>query len=1052
MLTPGRNPLLPGTSTPLTLANLAADPGAEAAATMLYAKAVAGVSHAFIELSDGTVIDLTPSGSADAPGNANYLVDTAAANVNLPNQRPIQALTTALAFTSTIATGGTVFSWATGAGNATIAGGDYSYTSGAGGAAAAAVAGGRGGNWTATLGNGGAATGGAAAAGDGGGFTWTAGNGGAAVGAGVGTAGIGGKWQITAGVGGVGTAGLAGGQGGAIILATGVGGATGGLGAGADGTFTLQTGSTTRYSITGAGAHSFTAAGWAVSASAAVTIDSTGGTLTFGGGANNQAIGLGTGGTRTITIGSANGASATSIVAGTGASSWAVAATGTLGLGNNATDHSTTLGSITGVSLTTVQGGTSGVALTSDVNSASAVIIQNQTFTPGATHVVAKIFPTWTAENFAHTALSVQATQNGANTQSLTGVNVTMVKATGATTLANSTAINIAAPTIAGLVTNVMGLVVQDQGGGGAGGGTVGVDIASQTLGAGTFARAMRIQGQGVNAGSIQFDLPNSRKFLYSSGATTMVWSDNGDAGGFLFTFAGAAGTQAIAANGANSALTVDANGTGSASFGAVASAHATTIGTTNTTASLALNAGTGNLAIAAPQATYTQAVSTSGSPVALTLTGAAHTGLAASAEASDVNLNLARTVQFTVGALSVQRAVLVQAPTYGFTAGSIVTSAVTMQVLGPPLAGTNATLTNAVGFGVGSAAAGNAITAGTTNAYGINVAQIQIAAGNADNQNVIAGIRVATSGTSLGSVTATLTSLNSVRLEQITYTSTTNVRTVTNPATLYIDGAPTNTDTRVSFSNGPYAAQIAGTTTLTQLATSTPSAIDVPAYTTTLAATTHVTSVGPAGIRIGTITVAQTGGAVTVDTAAALYIAAAPAAGSSVTLTSSYALWVDSGLTRLDGGVAFAASGQTTLSNYTEGTFAPTVTLVGGAGNTVPVYSTNTGRYTQIGNRVFVDVYLTGDGGAEGAGTGQINIALPVAANASNPTSYFWAGYLQNGGGTPAEEEVLGQIVGGGTTIALIYFNAIGTTLPVSGADQSSTTRTIRIKFFYEV
>ena len=129
--------------------------------------------------------------------------------------------------------------------------------------------------------------------------------------------------------------------------------------------------------------------------------------------------------------------------------------------------------------------------------------------------------------------------------------------------------------------------------------------------------------------------------------------------------------------------------------------------------------------------------------------------------------------------------------------------------------------------------------------------------------------------------------------------------------------------------------------------------------------------------------------------------------------------------------------------------TYTPTVTLVGGAGNTTPVYTTNTGRYSQNGNRVFVDVYLTGDGGAEGAGTGQINIALPITAGASHPTSYFPCGYALN---NVTEDEIWGQVAGSATTIALVYFNAISTTATLTGADQNSTTRTIRIKFSYEV
>lgn len=151
-------------------------------------------------------------------------------------------------------------------------------------------------------------------------------------------------------------------------------------------------------------------------------------------------------------------------------------------------------------------------------------------------------------------------------------------------------------------------------------------------------------------------------------------------------------------------------------------------------------------------------------------------------------------------------------------------------------------------------------------------------------------------------------------------------------------------------------------------------------------------------------------------------------------------------GAVTITGGANF---GQQDLTNYTEATFTPTVTLVGGAGNTVPVYVTNTGRYTRVGRQVFAEVYLTGDGGAEGAGTGTFNVALPVTASASNPTSYFPTGIFANG---TAEDPVWGQIVGGGTTIELVYEDVLNNLVAMTGAEQSSTTRTVRLKFFYEV
>jgi hypothetical protein len=109
---------------------------------------------------------------------------------------------------------------------------------------------------------------------------------------------------------------------------------------------------------------------------------------------------------------------------------------------------------------------------------------------------------------------------------------------------------------------------------------------------------------------------------------------------------------------------------------------------------------------------TLTQPVSTSGSPTAFTLTGAAHTTLTLSTEATDVNFNLSRTVQFATGALTTQRAMRIQAPTYGFVGASTITTASTLSISGPPVAGTNATITNAYALNVesGPSAFGNTV------------------------------------------------------------------------------------------------------------------------------------------------------------------------------------------------------------------------------------------------------------------------------------------------------------------------------------------------------
>lgn len=92
---------------------------------------------------------------------------------------------------------------------------------------------------------------------------------------------------------------------------------------------------------------------------------------------------------------------------------------------------------------------------------------------------------------------------------------------------------------------------------------------------------------------------------------------------------------------------------------------------------------------------TFAQGAASSGSPNLVSISGGTHTGLTASTEAIDVNINLSHTVTFATGALTTQRAMLVQAPTYAFAGASTLTNAATLAISGAPIAGTNATLTN---------------------------------------------------------------------------------------------------------------------------------------------------------------------------------------------------------------------------------------------------------------------------------------------------------------------------------------------------------------------
>lgn len=135
----------------------------------------------------------------------------------------------------------------------------------------------------------------------------------------------------------------------------------------------------------------------------------------------------------------------------------------------------------------------------------------------------------------------------------------------------------------------------------------------------------------------------------------------------------------------------------------------------------------------------------TSGSPNQFKVIGAAHTTLAASTEASDVVLALNRTVQFATGALTTQRAMQINPPTYGFVGASTITNASTFAITGPPVAGTNATITNNaaltvesgnVGFGtagpIDGVSIGTAVVASATRAL-LNLANLALSGGSSN-------------------------------------------------------------------------------------------------------------------------------------------------------------------------------------------------------------------------------------------------------------------------------------------------------------------------------
>ncbi len=97
----------------------------------------------------------------------------------------------------------------------------------------------------------------------------------------------------------------------------------------------------------------------------------------------------------------------------------------------------------------------------------------------------------------------------------------------------------------------------------------------------------------------------------------------------------------------------------------------------------------------------FAEAVSTSGTPTAFTVTGAAHTTLATTVEAPGVLFDASAIKQWATGAIVAQREFKFMAPTYAFVGASVISDAATVYISGAPILGTNATFTRSFAFWV---------------------------------------------------------------------------------------------------------------------------------------------------------------------------------------------------------------------------------------------------------------------------------------------------------------------------------------------------------------
>lgn len=166
-------------------------------------------------------------------------------------------------------------------------------------------------------------------------------------------------------------------------------------------------------------------------------------------------------------------------------------------------------------------------------------------------------------------------------------------------------------------------------------------------------------------------------------------------------------------------------------------------------------------------------------------------------------------------------------------------------------------------------------------------------------------------------------------------------------------------------------------------------------------------------------------------------------ALGSALPITSggTGVSTLPTGLLTGNGTSAITVTTSTAETNCT-----PTVTLVGGAGNTVPQYATNGCRYSVLGQTVQLDVDLHGASGNSGNGTGIINIALPLPTNLSSNTfgSFPCGGYANSALGN----EVYCNFGAGSSTATLLSGELLSS--GIGGTQQSGSDRSIKLHFSY--
>lgn len=414
--------------------------------------------------------------------------------------------------------------------------------------------------------------------------------------------------------------------------------------------------------------------------------------------------------------------------------------------------------------------------------------------------------------------------------------------------------------------------------------------------------------------------------------------------------------------------------------------------------------------------------LSTSGAPTLFTLTGPAHTGLTASTEAIDVNYNLARTVQFATGAKTLQRAFVIQPPTYSAVGSTTISEADTFVVTGPPVAGTNVTITNPMVAKFGTPGAfSNTVAAfgGSLNGY-FQLMMQNTSSGTLASSDFVAQADNSTNSTNyvdIGVTSSTFADTNFTLWggadtgyvfnegPQLTIaTSRAGAPLVFGTGgTLAANERARMTDSTfaltpgVSTGSSSTAFKVTGSANTTVTASTNVPDIDFNLARTVQFATGAKTAQVAMALRAPTYSAV---GSTTITDSATLYIDAGPTAGTNVTQTNRWALWIDANDARFDGNLRFNASGTTSNTNISVvGGENSGINLLGASG--ISVVTGGSTRWSITGTSITGSgsgaLILRNDGGAGTATT-------PTYGSANDTNTGFGfdgsdVSYFTNGG-----------------------------------------------------